>query len=674
MSEKEIIEELKRIREEIGYHNYRYYTLDNPIISDAKYDLLMQRLEELEKQYPHLITPDSPTQRVGARPLETFGTITHTFPMLSLQNALNAEDLRGFDERVRKLLDTNEKIEYVAEPKMDGLAVELIYIDGVYSGASTRGDGYTGEDVSQNLKTVRPVPMRLMKESGAFHSVPSRLEVRGEVFMPVDAFEELNRKRGEKGEPLFANPRNAAAGSIRQLDPRMTADRPLDIFCYGVGDVQGATFETHMEALESLKRLGFKVNPLIEVCNGVEGVIDYHRKIEDKREDLPYELDGVVIKVNSLRLQERLGVLTRSPRWAVAYKFKPRQETTRIREIKVNVGRTGAVTPLALLEPVRLGGVTIERCTLHNQDEIDRKDIKIGDCVVIQRAGDVIPKIVTVIKERRTGKETPFCTPDLCPLCNSTVIKDGAIYRCTGGLSCPAQLKETIRHFASKRAMNIEGLGEKHVVQLIEKGLIEDVADLYRLERKDIAALERFADKSAENLLDAIGKSKKTTLSRLIYALGIRHVGEHIARVLARSFNKLEALMDADIDNLLEIKEIGPETAESIITFFKQTENKRVIKKLKEAGVEFPVELERGGRLSGKTFLFTGALKSFTREEAKRFVESEGGKTATSVSRNIDYVVVGEEPGSKYDLAKKLGIKIISEEEFGELLNKEVLK
>ncbi|MFQ5901295.1 MAG: NAD-dependent DNA ligase LigA [Thermodesulfobacteriota bacterium] len=667
MFEKDIIEKINRLREEIEYHNHKYYTLDNPIISDAEYDVLMRNLEGLEEDYPHLIIPDSPTQRIGAEPLEAFGTITHTLPMLSLQNALNHEEVHGFDERVRKLLSTDKEIEYVAEPKMDGLAVELIYIDGVYSGASTRGDGYTGEDVTQNLKTIRSIPMRLFQESKD-RIIPSRLEVRGEVFIPIEAFEQLNKDREKKGESLFANPRNAAAGSVRQLDPRIAATRPLDIFCYGVGNIEGVRFTTHIETMETLKEWGLKVNPFIAVCNGVQEVIDYHRKMEKKRDSLSCELDGVVIKVNSLELQDRLGVLTRSPRWAIAYKFKPRQETTRIREITVNVGRTGAVTPVALLEPVRVGGVTIERSTLHNQDEIDRKDVREGDWVLIQRAGDVIPKIVMVIKERRTGGETPFYISDVCPLCGSTVVKNGAIYRCTGGLSCPAQLKETIRHFVSKRAMDIEGLGEKHVVQLIKNGLIKDVADLYYLEMDDMLSLERFADKSAENLLNAVEKSRHTTLSRLIYALGLRQVGEHIARVLAENFRNIESLMAADMESLLKIKEIGPETAESIVTFFKQENNRRVIDKLKDAGIEFPVEVKQKGRFSDKTFLFTGALKSFTREEAKKIVELEGGKVAISVNRNVDYLVAGGKPGSKYERAIAIGIEIVSEEEFRKLL------
>ncbi len=664
--EEKVKEEIERLREEINYHNYRYYVLDSPVISDAEYDALFRRLVELESKYPHLITPDSPTQRVGAKPLEEFGTVRHTIPMLSLNNAFDPQEVIEFDERVKRFLGIDEEIEYVAEPKLDGLAVELIYEEGRFVKGATRGDGYVGEDVTQNLKTIKSIPLRVLRDSP--NPVPRRLEVRGEVFMPIEAFEKLNKEREIKGEPLFANPRNAAAGSVRQLDPRITASRPLDIFCYGVGVVEGVTFSTHWEVLEALKGWGFKVNPHIRLCRGIEEALKYHDEMEEMRERLPYELDGVVLKVNSLELQERLGVLTRSPRWAIAYKFKPRQATTRIRDIVAQVGRTGALTPVAILEPVRVGGVTIERSTLHNQDEIDRKDIRIGDWVIVQRAGDVIPEVVAPVKDRRTGQERPYHLPDRCPLCGSAVIKEGAIHRCTGGLACPAQLKETIKHFASKRAMDIEGLGEKHVEQLLEKGLIRDVADIYYLKKEDLLKLERFAERSAENLLKSIEKSKKTTLPRLIYALGIRQVGEHMARVLADEFGSLEALMEADYERLLKIKEVGPETAESIVAFFREPHNRKVIEKLKKAGVTY--EVPKKGRLSGKTFVFTGALKAFTREEAKRLVEAEGGKVASSVSRKVDYVVVGESPGSKYEEARRLGIPMLTEEEFKELIGK----
>ncbi|MEE8423211.1 MAG: NAD-dependent DNA ligase LigA [Thermodesulfobacteriota bacterium] len=666
MSEKDIIKEIETLREAIEYHNHRYYVLDDPVTSDAEYDLLMVKLEDLEKKYPALITPDSPTQRVGAKPLLEFGTVAHTIPMLSLQNAFESKGVEEFDERLKRLLDTTEELEYVAEPKMDGLAVEIVYVDGRYVQASTRGDGTTGEDVTQNIRTIRTIPMRLQKVHGI--EVPSRLEVRGEVYIPIDAFETLNKERGKLGEQLFANPRNAAAGSVRQLDPKVTVTRPLDIFCYGVGAVEGVSFGTHKETLERLNELGLKVNPLIKVCRGIKETLAYFTDIEKRRDDLPYEVDGIVIKVNDLQLQEKLGTLTRSPRWALAYKFKPRQAVTRVKEIIVNIGRTGAVTPLALLEPVKVGGVMIERSTLHNQDEIDRKDVRAGDWVVIQRAGDVIPKVVSVIKERRSGNEKPFRIPSTCPLCGSTIVKEGAIHRCTGGLSCSAQVKELISHFVSKGGMNIEGLGEKQVAQLIKEGLIKDVSDLYYLDKEDILNLERFADKSAQNMIDAIESSKRTTLPKLIFALGIRQVGEHMALVLAEEFGSLENLIGADEERLLPIREIGPETAESIVAFFKQNKNIKVIKKLKEAGVHYPVERKKEGRLSGKSFLFTGGLHEFSRDEASGLVQAEGGKVVSSVSKNLDYLVVGEKPGSKVDKAKKLGLKMISEEEFKKLL------
>ena len=684
MNEKEAIKELEKLREEINYHNHRYYILDSPVISDAEYDRLFKKLQELENNFPHLITPDSPTQRVGAMPLDEFKTIAHTIPMLSLNNANNVEEAREFDERVKRFLETKEEIEYVAEPKMDGLAIELVYVDGLFTAGSTRGDGYTGEDVTLNLRTVKSIPLRLLNktvekvkvEGGGTLPlpIPARLEVRGEVFIPIKEFERLNREREERGEPAFANPRNAAAGSIRQLDSKITAMRPLDIYCYGIGALEGAKFKTHWEILHTLKGWGLKVNPFIKICKGIDEVIKYHEDMEEKRDRIPYELDGVVVKVNSLDLQDRLGILTRSPRWAVAYKFKARQETTRVKDIIVGVGRTGALTPVAILEPVEVGGVTVERATLHNQDEVDRKDVRVGDTVVVQRAGDVIPEVVMVIKEKRTGSEKPFRLPEKCPLCGSAVVKEGAIHRCTGGLSCPAQLKEGIRHFAAKRAMNIEGLGDKHIDQFVEKGVIKDMADLYSLKKEDIAELERWADKSAQNLLDQIEKSKDTTLARMIYALGIRQVGEHMAKVLANNFGSLDELMKASYDNLMEIHEIGPETAESIVTFLKEGHNRNVIEKLKRAGVKSPHSplFQRGEwgdlRFKGKQFVLTGTLSGFTRGEVKELIESLGGRITSSVSKNTDYVIAGAEPGSKYDKAVELGIKILNEEEFKDLL------
>jgi len=667
MDEKEAQKEIARLKGEINYHNYRYYLLDSPVVTDAEYDRLMRRLEELEAKFPSLVTTDSPTQRVGAAPLEAFGTVTHTIPMLSLKNAFSSDEAVEFDERIKRYLkaDADEEFEFVVEPKMDGLAVELVYEQGLLTKGSTRGDGYTGEDVTLNLRTVRTIPLQLAPDMKRKLSPPARLEVRGEVFLPLVNFKKLNAEREKKGEPVFANPRNAAAGSLRQLDPKVTASRPLDIFCYGVGSVEGVEFKTHFESLEFLKSMGLKVNPFIKVVKGVRGIIKYHEEMEKMREELDYELDGVVIKVNSLELQRRLGVLTREPRWALAYKFAPKQESTRVVAIEVGVGRTGALTPVAVLEPVSVGGVTIEHATLHNQDEVERKDVRVGDFVVVQRAGDVIPEVAYVLKERRAAHTKPFRMPDKCPVCGSAVEKDGAIHFCTGGLACPAQLKESIRHFGSKRAMDIEGLGGMHVDQFVEAGKIKDVADLYYLKKEDILGLERWADKSAENLLNAIKNSKRPTLERLIFALGIHGVGEHTAKVLADKFGALDSLMSASEESLLETHEIGPETASSILEFFKEEHNRKVIDKLRAAGVEFPVKAKKeGGRFSGMVLLFTGTLASFTRDEAKDIVEAGGGEAAAGVSKKVDFVVAGAEPGIKLEKARKMGLKIIDEQEF----------
>jgi len=687
--------EIKKLRSEINLHNYRYYALDSPAVTDAEYDRLMRRLEVLEEKFPGLVTLDSPTQRVGAAPLEEFGTVKHTIPMLSLNNALTMEEAVEFDERVKRNLKMppDEDIEYAAEPKMDGLAVELVYEDGIFIKGSTRGDGVIGEDVTQNLRTIRSIPLTLGAHETCFINpnspslyplpggernkenkkartaakgfIPKYLEVRGEVFLPLKSFKKLNKEREAAGEPPFANPRNAAAGSLRQLDAHITVKRPLDIFCYGIGSVEGAAFKTHFETLEYIKALGLKVNPFARLVKGSDGISKYHNEMEQRREGLGYELDGVVMKVNSLELQTRLGILTRSPRWALAYKFAPKQEATIVKNIIVGVGRTGALTPVAVLEPIEVGGVTIERATLHNQDEVDRKDVRAGDSVVVQRAGDVIPEVAYVIKEKRPHGTRPFKMPSACPVCGSAVEKIGAIHFCTGGLSCPAQIKETIAHFASKRAMDIDGLGGSHVEQFVDMGLIKDVADIYYLKKADLLKLERWAEKSADNLLAAIEKSKQPSLDRLIFALGIHGVGEHMAKVLANEFGSIDAIIGAKEDELLATHEIGPETAQSVIDFFKEKHNLAVIEKLKKAGVEFKkAEMTKKGKFAGLTFLFTGSLNAFSRDEAKDLVEAAGGVAAESVSKKLDYVVVGQEPGSKYEKAKKLGLKIIDEEEF----------
>jgi DNA ligase (NAD+) len=656
---------VEKLREEIEYHNYRYYVLDQPEISDAQYDRLMRELEKLEEQYPEIRTPNSPTQRVGAPPLEEFEIVRHTIPMLSLANAFDEAEAKDFDKRVKKFLATAADVEYVTEPKLDGLAVELVYERGQFIVGSTRGDGVNGENITQNLRTIKTIPLQLIRKE---IPVPERLEVRGEVIMQLKKFRDLNRKREEMGEPVFANPRNAAAGSVRQLDSKITAERPLEIYCYGIGEVRGRTFKTHWEILQTLSKWGLRINPNIRRCKQIEEVIEYYHEVNEKREKLPYEIDGIVIKVDRLDLQTRLGEISRSPRWALAFKFQPKQETTKILDIIVQVGRTGALTPVAVMEPVKVGGVEVSRATLHNQDEIDKKDVRVGDTVVIQRAGDVIPEVVQVIESKRTGKEKKFKMPSKCPVCGADVIKEEAIHRCIG-LDCPAQLKGRIKHFASKRAMDIEGLGVKLIDQLVDKGLIKDVADIYYISKEKLIELERMADKSAQNIIDAIEASKTKPLSKFLYALGIRHVGETTAEDLARQFPRLDDFFHLSEEDLREVEGIGPEVSASVYQFFRDKKNKESIERLKKAGVTVIEPKAKGkGKLAGKTFVFTGALKSFERDEARNIVESMGGMTTSSVSKKVDFVVVGEDPGSKFDKAKELGIKTLTEEEFKKMI------
>ena len=651
----------EKLRDEIEHHNYRYYVLDQPEISDAEYDRLMKELEKLEEQYPELRSSNSPTQRVGATPLEKFEIVRHTLPMLSLANAFEEAEVRDFDKRVKKFLGSSADIEYVAEPKLDGLAIELVYESGQFTVGSTRGDGVNGENITQNLRTVRAIPLQLIQKEGA---APERLEVRGEVIMQIRKFKELNRKREDAGEPLFANPRNAAAGSVRQLDPKVTAGRPLEIYCYGLGEVTGWTFRTQWEVLQTLPKWGLRPNPHVRVCKNVDEVLDYYRKMNEERETLPYEIDGTVIKVNDFDLQAKLGVIARSPRWALAFKFQPKQETTKVIDIRPQVGRTGALTPVALMEPVRVGGVEVSRATLHNQDEIDKKDVRIGDTVVIQRAGDVIPEVVQVITSKRTGVEKKFRMPSKCPVCNADVVKEEAIHRCIG-LDCPAQLKGRIRHFASKRAMDIEGVGVKLIDQFVDKGLVKDVADIYYLRKEGLIALERMAEKSAQNIVDAIEISKSKPLSKFLYALGIRHVGETTAEDLARHFPRLDNIFHLSEEDLMEVEGIGPEVAASVARFFRDPKNKESIERLKKAGVQvIEPRVKEKKKLAGKTFVFTGTLKTFSRDEARNLVESLGATTASGVSRKVDFVVVGEDPGSKLDKARELGIQTLTEEEF----------
>ncbi|TKJ34187.1 DNA ligase (NAD(+)) LigA [bacterium (candidate division B38) B3_B38] len=670
MKDRKLIERIEKLRQAIRHHNYRYYILNDPEVTDAEYDRLMRRLEELERAHPELIAPDSPTQRVGAEPLDEFETAAHTIPMLSLSNALNQDEMRAFDKRLKRFLNTAQDIEYVAELKFDGVAVELVFESRNLLIGSTRGDGFVGENITQNLRTIRAIPLILHR--GDDLPPPERLEVRGEVIMHNADFKKLNTERERAGESPFANPRNAAAGSLRQLDSRITATRPLDIFFYGIGEVRGVTFASHWEILHSLHRWGLKTNPHRRLCHHIEEAIDFYQEMEEKRDTFPYEIDGVVLKVNHLGLQEKLGTIARSPRWALACKFKPRQESTRVMGIVLQVGRTGALTPVAILEPVSLSGVTISRATLHNEDELRRKDVRVGDTVIVERAGDVIPEVVKVITSQRNGTQKEFHFPDRCPVCKAKVIRlEGeAVHRCIG-LTCSAKLKELIKHFASKRAMDIDGLGDKIVAQLVEKGLVKDPAELYSLRLEQLVAMERMAEKSGQNIIDAINQSKESGLARLIYALGIRHVGEHLAQVLAEHYPSIERLSKANEEELMNIPEIGPQVAASIVSFFKEKNNLRVIERLRAAGVKMKEEVRKvtaPSRIAGKSFVFTGGLQHFARDEAERLVESLGGRASSSVSKKTDFVVVGETPGSKLDKAKELGVKVITEEEFRKLV------
>jgi DNA ligase (NAD+) len=670
MDRGDVERQMAQLRQRLQYHNYRYHVLDDPQITDAEYDQLMRRLQELEAAFPDLVTPDSPTQRVGATPLEAFGTVLHSLPMLSLDNAFSPEEVRDFDERIKRQLGQSHPIEYVAEPKIDGVAVELVYEDGLFIQGSTRGDGVRGEDITQNLRTIKTIPLRFI--APAHSPMPRRLDVRGEVYMTKRDFQRLNARREEEGELTFANPRNASAGSLRQLDPRITAGRSLAMFCYGVGRMEGVTFQTHWDALQTLSRWGFKINPHSEKCQGIEAALVFYEQLREEREALPYEIDGVVFKVNALALQEALGTRSRSPRWALAYKFEPKQAVTRVKEIAVQVGRTGALTPVALLEPVSVAGVEVSRASLHNPDEVARKDVRAGDWVVVQRAGDVIPEIVEVLKARRTGEEKPFEMPTRCPICGSAVVRleDEVVPRCVG-LSCAAKLKESIVHFASKRGMDIEGLGDKTVDQLVERGLVKDLGDLYFLTRDDWLKLDRLADKSTGNLLAALERSKQTTLPRFLYALGIRHVGEHVAEVLARQYPGWQALQHAAYEDLQSVREIGPRIAQSIVAFFQDAANQAILEKLHRGGVRAATG-ERPAvdqSMRGTTLVFTGELQSYTRAEAKRLVEARGGRVTASVSRSTSYVVAGADAGSKLEQARKLGVPVLTEDEFKALVS-----
>jgi len=676
-SRTEVEQRLKALRAEIEYHNYRYYVLDDPVIPDAEYDRLMQELLALEAAWPDLVTPDSPSQRVGAQPLKEFREVQHALPMLSLNNAFTDADVQAFDRRVREGLDRpKEIIEYAAEPKFDGLAVALHYEHGRLVEGATRGDGYTGEDVTANLRTVRSIPLVLPTPDP-----PAWLEVRGEVLMLKRDFERLNEEARVQGGKVFANPRNAAAGSLRQLDPAITARRRLTFFAYGIGRVEGAALPaTQTEVMDWLARLRFPVAAERRVVKGVEGLLAYYRELGAKRFALPYEIDGAVYKVNDLADQARLGFVARAPRFAIAHKYPAQEELTVVEAIEVNVGRTGALTPVARLKPVFVGGVTVSNATLHNQDEIDRKDVRVGDTVIVRRAGEVIPEIVGVVLERRPKPEPPrFSILEhypVCPECGSKVVRaEGeAVVRCTGGLYCPAQRKQALLHFASRRAMDIEGLGEKLVDQLVDRGIVHTPADLYHLDLATLAGLERMAEKSAGNLLAAIAKSKRTTLARFIYALGIPNVGEATAKDLARHFGSLDALLAADVEALQAVPDVGPVVAQAIVDFLAEAHNRQVIEALRAAGVHWPEEARLAkphGPLAGKTFVLTGTLPNLTRDQAQALIEAAGGKVSGSVSKKTDYVVAGSDPGSKLDKAQALGIVVLDEAGLRELLGRD---
>ena len=660
---------IQQLREDINRHNIRYYVHDDPVVSDAEYDVLLRELESLEQEHPTLITADSPTQRVGAAPLSEFQPLTHRLPMLSLANAMNEDELIEFDTQVKKGLGAENEVEYIAEPKLDGLAVELVYENGSFSHGSTRGDGTTGEDITQNLRTIRAIPLTIQHEE----PLPKLLEIRGEVYITHSEFKTMNERRLENGEPPFANPRNCAAGSLRQLDASITAQRPLRIYCYAPGVIEGAAFNSQKEFLDALPKWGFPVNPHIVTGLGVDFLIGYYQEAEKLRTQLEYDIDGVVFKVNSFTHQDELGVRSRSPRWAIAGKLKSQQVTTKILNIEASLGRTGAVTPVAKLEPINVGGVTVSNATLHNQDEIDRKDVRIGDTVLIQRAGDVIPEVVKVIMEKRPKGTLPYTLPNNCPVCSHEIFRpEGEVVARCQNMECPAQVKGRIEHFVSKGCMDIDGFGTKLVDQLVEKKLVKNVADIYSLNLGQLSELERMAEKSAQNIYESINISKSTTMARFVHGLGIRNVGEHASKVLEKSFSgNLKNLMDAGIEALTAIYEIGGIMAESIIDFFKDSSNRNVIQACLDLGIKFAkVEQIQESEFTGKTFIFTGSLEKLTRQEAQSMVEKLGARASGSISSKTDFVVVGPGAGSKLKKAEELNIPIYSEDEFLELIGK----
>jgi DNA ligase (NAD+) len=651
------------LRQQIDHHNYRYYVLDDPEIPDAEYDRLLRELQSLEAEFPALVSPDSPTQRVGAEPLKAFGEVIHELPMLSLANAFSEAEIRAFNRRVRDLLGTEDSIEYAAEPKLDGLAISLLYRSGVLERGATRGNGIKGEDITQNVRTIRAIPLKLRGTA-----CPDLLEVRGEVYIAKQDFEAMNERARAQGERTFVNPRNAAAGSLRQLDPRLTAKRPLSIFCYGIGKTQGGKLpETQAAILRQLSAWGLRVCPETEVVQGEEGCFKYYTQLGASRQALPYAIDGVVYKVNRLDFQRRLGFVARAPRWAIAHKFPAQEELTEILDVLFSVGRTGALTPVAKLAPVFVGGANVSNATLHNMDEIERKDIRIGDTVIVRRAGDVIPEVVAVVRDRRPTHARPIQMPARCPACGSEVIRpEGeAVARCTGALVCPAQRKQAIKHYASRRAMDIQGLGDRLIDQLVGRGMVNRLDDIYRLTQEQLAGLDRMGEKSARNLLDGLNKSKRTTLANFVYALGIREVGEATARALAAHFGNLDAIMTADAETLQQVPDVGPVVAQHVAAFFQQAHNQEVIRALQGLGVSWPdtePAVTAVQPLAGHTYVITGTLTGLTREQAKERLQALGAKVSGSVSGRTTALIAGAEPGSKYQRAATLGVPIIGEE------------
>ncbi len=656
-----LLEEIQQLRTDIHRHNYQYYVLDDPQLPDVEYDRMFKRLQQLEAQHPELIAPDSPTQRVGAEPLTGFTTVQHELPMLSLDNAFSDEDFLAFNRRVQERLKDQEDIEYACEPKLDGIAVSLLYRDGVLVRGATRGDGYNGEDITANVRTIASVPLRLQGSD-----YPAELEVRGEIYMPKSGFEKLNEQARQRGDKLFVNPRNAAAGSLRQLDPRLTAGRPLELCVYSTGMVSAALPDKHTDVLHALQRWGFRINPEMATALGVAQCLAYYQRLGEKRAGLPYDIDGVVFKVNRLDLQQKLGFVSRAPRWAIAFKFPAQEEITELLDVEFQVGRTGAVTPVARLKPVFVGGVTVSNATLHNRDEIARLGVRIGDTVIVRRAGDVIPQVVSVVLEKRPTHARDIEFPSQCPVCGSRVeaVPGEAVARCDGGLVCAAQRKQAIIHFASRKAMDIDGLGDKLVEQLVDRGLVQAVADLYRLSAEQLSGLERMGDKSAQNLIQALEKSKQTTLARFIYALGIREVGEATARNLANHFGKLDAIVEADEESLQQVPDIGPVVAHFVVEFFRQPDTLEAVRQLRQAGVQWPEQEPPKADelpLNGKTWVLTGTLEQLTRDEAKEHLLALGAKVAGSVSARTDCVVAGPGAGSKLRKAEELQIPVMDE-------------